>query len=101
MIRGDATKGQKRGIALNSANTFVRNSYIGGIRLSGQETQAIAGWNGPVPSCIENNYLEAAGIGILFGGAEPAHRSAGADRHRHPPQPHHAAGRVARRRRGW
>ena len=39
MIRGDATRGQKRGIALNSANTFVRNSYIGGIRLAGQETQ--------------------------------------------------------------
>ena len=30
MIRGDATSGQKRGIALNSANTHIRNSYIGG-----------------------------------------------------------------------
>jgi hypothetical protein len=72
IIRGDPTKGQKRGIALNSANTFVRNSYIDGIRVAGQETQAIAGWNGPGPFVIENNYLEAAGMGILFGGAEPA-----------------------------
>jgi len=72
MIRGDPTRGQKRGIALNSANTFVRNSYIGGIRVAGQETQAIACWNGPGPFVIENNYLEAAGMGILFGGAEPA-----------------------------
>jgi len=72
LIRGDLTKGQKRGIALNSANTFVRNSYIDGIRVAGQETQAIAGWNGPGPFVIENNYLEAAGMGILFGGAEPA-----------------------------
>ena len=72
MVRGDETKGQKRGIALNSANTFVRNSYIGGIRLSGQETQGIAGWNGPGPFMIENNYIEAAGIGILFGGAAPS-----------------------------
>jgi hypothetical protein len=71
MLRGDATTGRKRGIALNSANTIVRNSYIGGIRLSGQETQAIAGWNGPGPFVIENNYLEGAGMGILFGGAEP------------------------------
>jgi hypothetical protein len=71
MLRGDATTGRKRGIALNSASTIVRNSYIGGIRLSGQETQAIAGWNGPGPFVIENNYLEAAGMGILFGGAEP------------------------------
>jgi hypothetical protein len=71
IILGVAT-GVKRGVQLNSANTFVRNSYIGGIRLSGQESQAIAGWNGPGPFVIENNYLEAASIGILFGGAEPA-----------------------------
>jgi hypothetical protein len=72
ILRGDETRGQKRGIALNSASTFVRNSYIGGIRLIGQETQGIACWNGPGPFVIENNYIEAAGIGILFGGAEPA-----------------------------
>jgi hypothetical protein len=72
VIRGDVTKGQKRGIQLNSANTFVRNSHIDGIRVAGQETQAIAGWNGPGPFVIENNYLEAASIGILFGGGEPA-----------------------------
>ena len=72
LIRGDLTKGQKRGIALNSANTFIRNSYIDGIRVAGQETQAIAGWNGPGPFVIENNYLEAAGIGVLFGGAQPS-----------------------------
>jgi hypothetical protein len=72
MIRGDVTKGQKRGIALNSASTFVRNSYIDGIRLVGQESQGIAGWNGPGPFVIENNYIEAAGIGILFGGAAPS-----------------------------
>ncbi len=71
VIRGDPTKGQKRGIQLNSANTFIRNSHIDGIRVAGQETQAIAGWNGPGPFVIENNYLEAAGMGILFGGAEP------------------------------
>jgi hypothetical protein len=71
LIRGAET-GIKRGVQLNSANTFVRNSYIAGVRLVGQETQAIAGWNGPGPYVIENNYLEAAGIGILFGGAEPA-----------------------------
>jgi hypothetical protein len=72
MIRGDPAKGQKRGIALNSANTHVRNSYIGGIRLVGQESQGIACWNGPGPFVIENNYIEAAGIGLLFGGAGPS-----------------------------
>jgi hypothetical protein len=72
MIRGDPAKGQKRGIALNSASTHIRNSYIGGIRLAGQESQGIACWNGPGPFVLENNYIEAAGIGVLFGGAPPA-----------------------------
>jgi hypothetical protein len=71
VIRGAET-GVKRGIALNCANTFVRNSYIAGVRLTGQESQAIAGWNGPGPFVIENNYIEAGAIGILFGGAQPA-----------------------------
>jgi hypothetical protein len=72
IVRGDATSGQKRGIALNSAHTQILNSYIAGIRLAGQESQAIACWNGPGPFVIENNYIEAGAIGILFGGAVPA-----------------------------
>jgi hypothetical protein len=72
IIRGDATSGQKRGIALNSASTQILNSYIAGIRLAGQESQAIAGWNGPGPFVIANNYIEAGAIGVLFGGAVPA-----------------------------
>jgi hypothetical protein len=72
IIRGDASAGQKRGIALNSAHTQILNSYIAGVRLAGQESQAIACWNGPGPFVIENNYIEAGAIGILFGGAVPA-----------------------------
>jgi hypothetical protein len=72
LILGDPTRGQKRGIALNSGATTIRNSYIADIKAVGQETQAIAGWNGPGPYLIENNYLEAAGISVLFGGAEPS-----------------------------
>ncbi|MEZ5286670.1 MAG: right-handed parallel beta-helix repeat-containing protein [Vicinamibacterales bacterium] len=72
IVLGDAARGQKRGVALNSGQAVVRNSYIAAIWGVGQETQAIAGWNGPGPYVIENNYLEAAGIGVLFGGAEPA-----------------------------
>jgi len=72
LVLGDATAGQKRGIALNSASTTIKNSYIGEIKAAGQESQAIAGWNGPGPYTIENNTLEAAGVNILFGGADPA-----------------------------
>jgi len=71
-IHGDPQLGQKRGIALNSARTTISNSYISDIKAIGQEAQAIAGWNGPGDYVIQNNYLEAAGENIMFGGADPA-----------------------------
>src|SRR5262249_12520519 len=37
----------------------------------GVDSQAIAGWNGTGPYLIQNNYLEAAGTAILFGGDDP------------------------------
>jgi hypothetical protein len=70
-VHGDVTNGQKRGIALNSASTTITNSYIAEIKAVGQDSQAIAGWNGPGPYTITNNYLEAAGENIIFGGADP------------------------------
>lgn len=72
ILRGDPEQGQKRGIALNSASTIIRNSDIRGIKAVGQDSQAIGGWNGPGPYLIENNYLEAAGENVMFGGADPA-----------------------------
>jgi hypothetical protein len=71
-VHGDLTVGQKRGVALNSARTSIFNSHISDIMMVGQDSQAIAGWNGPGPFIIENNYLEGAGENILFGGADPA-----------------------------
>jgi hypothetical protein len=59
----------KRGVALNSAYTDIINSYIAGFKVAGQDSQAIAGWNGPGPFRILNNYLEAAGENVMFGGA--------------------------------
>jgi hypothetical protein len=70
-IHGDAATGQKRGIALNSGKTDIIDSYISDIKAIGFETQAIAGWNGPGPYRILNNYLEGAGINFLLGGADP------------------------------
>jgi hypothetical protein len=71
-IHGDASNGQKRGIALNSASTWIVNSHISDIKSGSEDSQAIAGWNGPGPFTIENNYLEAAGENVLFGGGDPA-----------------------------
>ena len=66
------TRGQKRGIALNSASTTVVGSYISDIKSKTQDAQAIAGWSGPGPFLIENNYLEASGENFMLGGATPA-----------------------------
>ena len=71
-VHGDAGRGGKRGLALNGSHVAVIESHFSDWKAQGQETQAIAGWNGPGPFKIANNYLEAAGINILFGGADPA-----------------------------
>ncbi|MGE3404199.1 MAG: right-handed parallel beta-helix repeat-containing protein [Vicinamibacterales bacterium] len=70
-IHGDPKVGQRRGIGLNSAATTIVNSYIADIKAAGIEAQAICGWNGPGPFVIENNYLEAAGENVMFGGSDP------------------------------
>lgn len=71
-IHGDALVGQKRGIALNASAVTIRDSFISDCKAVGQDAQALAGWNGPGPYWIENNYLEGAGDNVLFGGADPA-----------------------------
>jgi hypothetical protein len=71
-IHGDATVGVKRCVALNSASTIVSNSYISDCKSTEDDAQAIAGWNGPGPFVILNNYLEGSGENVLFGGADPA-----------------------------
>jgi hypothetical protein len=70
-IHGDSVVGTKRCVALNSAATTVTGSYIADCKRIGQEAQAIAGFNGPGPFTISNNYLEAAGENIMFGGVDP------------------------------
>ncbi len=71
-VHGDSVGGQKRGIRLNSASTTVTGCYVSDIKRIGQDSQAIAGSNGPGPFTITNNHLEAAGENLMFGGADPA-----------------------------
>ena len=62
----------RRGFALNSAETSVLNSHVSGFAGASDETQAIAGWNGPGPFHIVNNYLEGGAEVLLFGGGDPS-----------------------------
>lgn len=71
-VHGDPDVGARRGVALNSRCTEVVNSYFADFKEVGADSQAIAGWNGSGPFRIVNNYLEAAGENLMFGGADPA-----------------------------
>jgi hypothetical protein len=71
-VHGISTADVSRGIALNSGSAAIVDSYISEIHSTVNDTQAICGWNGPGPFKISNNYLEAAGENIMFGGADPS-----------------------------
>jgi hypothetical protein len=71
-LHGDPLRGTRRGIAMNSRETAVVNSYLSDFKEVGADSQAIGGWNGPGPFKIANNYLEAAGENVMFGGADPS-----------------------------
>ena len=71
-VHGTPTGNVRRGILINSARTAVIDSYISDIHEVGADTQAVGAWNGAGPFAIVNNYLEAAGENVMFGGADPS-----------------------------
>lgn len=71
-IHGDAVVGARRGIAMNSMYTAVINSYLSDFKQTDVDSQAIGSWNGPGPFKIQNDYLEAAGENVMFGGQDPS-----------------------------
>jgi len=73
-LHGDRRRGARRGVAMNSRDTAVVHSYLADFKEVGADSQAIAGWNGTGPFTIADNYLEAAGENVMFGGADPAIR---------------------------
>jgi len=70
-LHGDPVVGAKRGIALNARNAAVIDSYFADFKKVGEDSQAIAAWNSPGPFMIVDNYLEAAGENVMFGGTDP------------------------------
>ena len=71
-VHGLAGQPAKRGIALNGKFLAVIDSYLADFKDQTQDTQAILGWNGPGPFKIVNNYLEATGENMMFGGGDPS-----------------------------
>jgi hypothetical protein len=67
-VHGDPQKGARRGVVVNGQHMAVIDSYLSDFKETGQDTQAVAGWGGTEFIKITNNYLEATGENILFGG---------------------------------
>jgi len=67
-VHGDPIVGGRRGIAMNGASVAVVDSYVSDFKEVSADTQALASWNGAGPFKIVNNYLEAAGENVIFGG---------------------------------
>jgi len=70
-VHGSTTATLRRCVVLNSSRTAVLNSWISECHAKGFDSQAIAGWNGPGPYLIENNFLAGAGENVMFGGGDP------------------------------
>jgi hypothetical protein len=71
-IHGNSTLDLRRCVGLNSASTAIVDSWISDCHSRTNDSQAIAGWNGPGPFKIVNNYLEGATENVMFGGSDPS-----------------------------
>ncbi|MGI8497956.1 MAG: Ig-like domain-containing protein, partial [Gemmatimonadaceae bacterium] len=61
-----------RCLSLNGVRAAIVDSYLSECHSSQQDAQGIAGWNGPGPFKIVNNYVEGTGENVMFGGADPS-----------------------------
>lgn len=70
-VHGQPTLNLRRCVVLNGASNAVIDSYLSECHDKRFDSQAVAGWNGPGPFKIVNNYLEGAGENVAFGGGDP------------------------------
>ncbi|MEO7997656.1 MAG: hypothetical protein ABI852_09430, partial [Gemmatimonadaceae bacterium] len=70
-IHGSPTDGNSRCIAFNGRALAVIDSWISECHAKGADAQGVCGWNGAGPFLIENNFIEASGQAVMFGGADP------------------------------
>jgi hypothetical protein len=71
-MHGSPEKGGHTGCNCHGVNITLVNSWLSDFWEVGRDSQAFGAYNGAGPYLIENNYLEASGENILFGGADPA-----------------------------
>src|SRR5215470_7415155 len=69
-VHGRAAENHRRGIEMDGAYIAVVDSYISDFQEVGADSQGLWAYNTSGPLKIVNNYIEAAGENVLFGGAD-------------------------------
>jgi hypothetical protein len=70
-LHGNDSGNFRRGVAMNGSRLAVIESHLENFHDDSTDSQAILGWNGPGPFKIVNNFLEASGQSVMFGGNDP------------------------------
>jgi hypothetical protein len=68
-VHGNPTANHRRGIEMDGAYVAVVDSYISDFQEIGADSQGLWAYNTTGPLQVRNNYIEAAGENIMFGGA--------------------------------
>jgi hypothetical protein len=69
-VHGNPDTNDRRGIQMDGAYVAVIDSYISDFQEEGADTQGLWAHNTTGPLQIRDNYIEAAGENVLFGGAD-------------------------------
>jgi hypothetical protein len=69
-VHGDPTVNDRRGIQMDGAYVAVVDSYLSNFQEEGADTQGLWAHNTTGPLQIRDNYIEAAGENVMFGGAD-------------------------------
>jgi hypothetical protein len=70
-IHGNPVGCSRRAILAQATNFEFINSVCTDIHESGNDSQCVMAYNSPGPFVIRNNFGEAAGENVMFGGADP------------------------------
>lgn len=70
-VYGSTVTPIQHGIAIDGTSIAVVDSYCDEIVDSGQDAQCLFAYNSTGPYLIQNNFLQASGENIMFGGADP------------------------------
>jgi hypothetical protein len=68
-VHGTASDNSQQGVRFNSSYLALVDSFVSDIHYVQADSQAVGGAAGTGPYKIVNNYLEAAGQNIMFGGS--------------------------------